>query len=94
MAMGGVNLNPRLYNIMAFETFLGIVFLAWFAYMEGVYYAIGLFALSFLFRLAIIRLERWSGLTRRAWSISISGIAVVPVLLIGLVLLVLHPISN
>ena len=91
---GKVKLNPLLARIMGIETFLGIVFLGWFAYMEGIYYAIGLFALSFVFRFAIIKIEQWSGLTQKAWAISVSGIVAVPALLISLVLLVLHPISN
>jgi hypothetical protein len=91
---GNVELSRPLALIMGLETFLGAVFLAWFAYMDGIAHAAGLLALSFVFRLALVRLENALGLTRNAWAISLSGIFAVPALLIGLVMLVLHPISN
>jgi hypothetical protein len=79
---------------MGLETFLGLIFLAWFAYMDGISHAAGLFVLSFVVRLALVKLENVLGLTQRAWAISLSGIVAVPALLITLVMLVLHPISN
>ena len=88
---GQVKLNPLLAIIMGIETFLGAAFLLWFAYMEGIYNAILLFAFAFVFRFAIIKIEQWSGLTQRAWTISIAGVIAVPALVTGLVLLVLHP---
>jgi hypothetical protein len=90
---GQVKLNPLLAIVMGIETFLGAAFLAWFAYMEGIYDALLLFALAFALRFAIVKIEHWSGLTQRAWVISITGIAAVPVLVAALVYLVLHPIS-
>jgi hypothetical protein len=90
---GQARLNPFLAIIMGIETFIGAAFLAWFAYMEGIYNAIWLFALAFVFRVATIRIERMLGLTQRAWAISLTGIIAVPTLVTGLVLLVLHPIS-
>jgi len=91
---GSVELSRTLAVIMGLETFLGAIFLAWFAYMDGIAHAAGLFALSLVVRLALIKLESSSGLTRKAWAISLSGIFAVPALLIGLVMLVLHPLSN
>lgn len=58
--------------------------------MDGIAHAAGLLALSFVFRLALIKLESALGLTRKAWAISLSGIFTVPALLIGLVMLVLQ----
>jgi len=79
---------------MGLETFLGIIFLVWFAYRDSIAHAVGLLVLSVIMRIALVKLENIVGLTRRAWAIGLSGIVVVPALLIGLVGLVLHPISN
>lgn len=91
---GKVELGHPVAFIMGLETFLGAIFLAWFAYMDGIAHAAGLLALSFVLRLALGKLESALGLTRKAWAISISGIFTVPALLFVLVMLVLHPISN
>jgi hypothetical protein len=91
---GNVELSHPVAFIMGLETFLGPIFLAWFAYTDGISYAAGLFALSFVVRLALVKLENVLGLTQRAWAISLSGIVAVPALLICSVMLVLHPISN
>src|SRR5260221_6462401 len=89
-----VELSHPIACIMGLETFLGLIFLAWFAYMDGIPHAAGLLALSFVVRLALVKLENVLGLTQKAWVISLSGIVAVPALLISLVMLVLHPISN
>jgi hypothetical protein len=91
---GNAELSHPVAFIMGLETFLGAIFLAWFAYMDGIAHADGLLALSFVFRLALVKLESAVGLTRKAWAISLSGIFAIPALLIGLVMLVLHPILN
>jgi hypothetical protein len=91
---GNVGLSHPVAFIMGLETFLGLIFLAWLAYVDGIAYAAGLLALSFVARLALVKLENVLGLTQRAWAISLSGIVAVPALLICLVMLVLHPISN
>jgi hypothetical protein len=94
LQQGKAHLNPILASIMGIETFLGLAFIFWFAYMDGIYSAIGLFAVAFVFRLATIRIERWTTLTRKAWLISFGGIVAVPALLSCLIFLVLHPISD
>ena len=91
---GQVELSYPVAFIMGLETFLGAVFLVWFAYMDGIAHAAGLFALSIIMRFVLVRLEGAVGLTRKAWAISLAGIVAVPALLIGLIGLVLHPISN
>lgn len=91
---GHVNLSYPLALIMGLQTFFGMIFLAWFAYMDGPARAAELFAFSFVVRLALVQLERVLGLTDRAWAISVTGLVIVPVLLISLVALVLHPITN
>jgi hypothetical protein len=57
-------------------------------------HAAGLLALSFIVRVALVKLESAVGLTKKAWAISLAGIVAVPALLLGLISLVLHPISN
>jgi hypothetical protein len=91
---GQAKLNPLLARIMGIETFLGSVFIVWLAFKEGIAYAAGVFALSFVVRLALVKLQEPLGLTEKAWIISLSGIIAVPALLLCLVLLVLHPISQ
>jgi len=91
---GQAELSYPLAFIMGLETFLGIIFLVWFAYRDSIAHAVGLLVLSVIMRIALVKLENIVGLTRRAWAIGLSGIVVVPALLIGLVGLVLHPISN
>ena len=88
------SLTLFLMIIMRVETFSGMGFLIWYAYMTGTYNALKLFCLPFIFVLAVKNIEHWWGLNQRAWLISISGIAVVPALLIGLIWLVRFPISN
>src|ERR1700682_2086875 len=86
---GNVELSNPVALIMGLETFLGLIFLAWFAYMDGISHAARLFALSFVVLLAPVKLENVFGLTQKAWAISLSGIVAVPALLISLVMLVL-----
>ena len=87
-------LNPFLTLIMGVETFSGFGFLIWYTYMTGIYSALKLLGLSLIFYLVLYRVANWVGLTRRAWLISMSGTAIVPVLLLSLIWLVLSPISN
>jgi hypothetical protein len=91
---GNVELSHPITFIMGLETFFGLIFLAWFAYMDGISHAASLFALSFVVRIALVKLENVLGLTQKAWAISLSGIVAVPALLISLVTLILHPISD
>ena len=91
---GKVELSRQVAVIMGLQTFLGAAFLVWFAYMDSFAHAAGLFALSIIVRFALVKLEGAVGLTRKAWAISLAGIVAVPVLLIGLIGLVLHPIQN
>ena len=51
---GSVELSNPVALIMGLETFLGLIFLAWFAYMDGISHAASLFALSFVVRLALV----------------------------------------
>jgi hypothetical protein len=87
-------LNPFLRLIMEVETFSGFGFLIWYAYMTGIYSALKLLGLALIFSLALYKVANWVGLNRQAWLISMSGIAIVPVLLLSLIWLVLFPISN
>ena len=79
---------------MEVETFSGFGFLIWYAYMTGIYSALKLLGLALIFSLALYKVANWVGLNRQAWLISMSGIAIVPVLLLSLIWLVLFPISN
>jgi hypothetical protein len=89
-----VKLSRPLAVIMGLETFLGTAFLIWYAYMDTIGHAVGLVVLSLIARIVLVKLERMMGLTQKARAISLTGIVVVPVLLIGLVSLVLHPIAG
>ncbi len=91
---GQAELSHPVALIMGLETFLGVIFLIWFAYMDSIAHAVGLLVLSFILRIALVKLESMMGLTQKAWAISLSGIVAVPALLLGLIALVLHPISN
>ena len=91
---GRAELNLILARIMGFETFAGMLFLGWYAYMQGIRAAIWLVVLSSVFWFCLVWLERPLGLSKRAWIISIAGIPLVPVLIAVLVSLVLFPISN
>jgi hypothetical protein len=91
---GRAELSHPVAIIMGLETFLGVIFLVWFAYMDGITHAAGLCVLSFIVRFVLVKLESMIGLTQKAWAISLSGIAAAPALLMGLIGLVLHPISN
>ena len=83
-----------LARIMGIETFAGILFLIWFAYMRGLAVAVWLAVGSFIVQLVLVRFESTFGLTKRAWIISLVGIPLVPALVSALVWLVLSPISN
>lgn len=82
---GQAELNLTLARIMGVETFAGILFLAWYAYMQGIVAALWLTGGSFIFRLLLVKIESMVGLTQRAWLINVAGIAFVPALLAVLV---------
>jgi hypothetical protein len=91
---GRAELNHTLASIMGLETFSGMLFLLWYAYMMGIRAAIWLAINAFIFRFCLVWLEKPLGLTQRAWLISVAGIPVVPVLLGALVWLVMFPIPD
>jgi hypothetical protein len=92
---GRAELNLTLASIMGLETFSGMLFLVWYAYMMGIRATIWLAVNAFIFRLCLVWLEKPLGLTQRAWIISaFVGIPLVPVLLAALVWLVLFPIPD
>ena len=91
---GRAELNFTLARIVGLETFSGVLFLVWYAYMLGIRAAIWLAVLAFIFRLCLVWLEKPLGLIQRGWIISLVGIPLVPVLLAALVWLVLFSIPD
>jgi hypothetical protein len=88
------NSSPLLILIMGFEQYIFFLSIIWFVYMMGIYAAFKLFCLSFIFWLCLIKTEYWTGLRYKAWIISTSGVAIVPMLLVALIWVVRFPISN
>ena len=78
---GTAVLNPVLvlplvvYNWLSF---LPLGFLIWCGYKTVWWYAVGTFLVGWVIRLAMIKIEMASGLTRSAWAISLLGILVIP----------------
>jgi hypothetical protein len=91
---GRAELNFTFARIKGRETFSGILFLVWYAYMLGIRSAIWLAVLAFIVQLCLVWVEKPLGLVQRAWIISLVGIPLVPVLLAALVWLVLFPIPG
>ena len=92
ISVGQAELNPALLKAMvssysfAFRWFglFPILFLVWYGYKTEWWYAVGAFVLSFIIRLALTKIEIASGLVRSAWIISLSGIVILPVVIIAL----------
>ncbi len=94
LQVGRAELNLTLARIMGLETFSGMLFLIWYAYMLGVRAAIWLLILASIFSFCLVWLEKPMGLIQRAWIIGLVGIPLVPVLLAALVWLVVFPIPD
>jgi len=88
------NSSPLLVLIMGHEQYIFLALIILFVYMMVIYAALKLFCLYFIFWLCLIKTEYWTGLRYKAWIISTSGVAIVPVLLAALVWIVRFPISN
>lgn len=79
---------PVVQNIMGFETLFGSIFLAWFAYQISILDAIILYAISFPGRIIFVQSEKGLGLSKREWLISLTGIILVPAILLALAIFI------
>ncbi len=85
--VGQAELNPALAIAMALSywfAFPTILFLVWYGYKTEWWYAVDAFVLAVIIRLALTKIEIASGLVRSAWIISLSGIVILPIVIIAL----------
>ncbi len=89
---GQAELNPALIKGMIFSyafafRWFGVfplLFLVWYGYKTTWWLAAGAFIFAFVIRLVLTKIEIVSGLVRNAWAISLSGIVILPALVITL----------
>lgn len=68
--------------IVSIERVLGIALLIYFGYVSQWYLALVLYVIGFVGQFILVRVETAFGLQKQAWAISLTGIPVLPIVLV------------
>jgi hypothetical protein len=88
---GQATLNPLLVTILLVYHWLfhPWLFLIWYGYKTIWWYGLAAFGIGLVFQLIWTKISAITGVIKNAWAISLSGIPIIPVLLIFMVKLTL-----